>query len=54
MRYPIFAYRQHAASTSHGPAFVEDRPVFVVALKKMLPDAKNPWVAASIKRRCGL
>ena len=52
--YPLFAYRQHQASATHGPAFQNDRPVFVKALKDMLPGAKNRWVAASIKRRCGL
>ena len=54
VQYPIFAYRQHEASTSHSLAFVEDRSIFVNALKEMLSDVKNPWVAASIRRRCGI
>lgn len=54
VNYPLFVYRQHAASATHQPVFSADRPVFVKALKEFLPAVKDPWVAASIKRRCGL
>ncbi len=50
----LYIYRMHSSNITFSDTFKKDRRFFVDALKKLLPSVKNPWVIASIRKRCGI
>ena len=50
----LYIYRMHENNITFSDVFKKDRKFFINALKTLLPTTKNPYVAASIRRRCGI
>lgn len=50
----IYMYRLHGNNTVFSDVFKKDKKFCINNLKKILPNIKNPYVVASIKKRCGI